>query len=188
MVGARRHHPCFEDFKAQFLAERAHFHHQAAGETGANAIIEAFQVRWRAIGGDHHLSARVDQRVERVTEFGLGRLTLQELQVVDHQDADTTERFLEGESGLRAERRYKAVHELLGREVEYLALACCISRPGDSLQKVRLAEADAGMNIQRIEHHGVAALRARDLFRRGMRERIRAADDEKVEGQAWVKR
>src|SRR5262245_6938868 len=147
MVGARRHDPGFEDLKTQFLTQRAHFYYQAAGKTGPNAIIEAFQVRRGAIGGYHHLPARVDQGVERVTEFGLGRLALQELQVVDHQDADATKRLLEGEGGLSTERRHKAIHEFFGREVEHLALTCRISRPSDGLQKMRFAEADARMNI-----------------------------------------
>ena len=88
MVRSRRHHPRFEDFEAQFLAEAAHFDHQAAGKPRADAVVEAFQFGRRSVGGDHHLAAAIDQRVEGVAELGLGRFALQELQIVDHQHAD----------------------------------------------------------------------------------------------------
>ena len=188
MVRARRHHARFEDFQAQFLAERTHFHHQAAGQPRAHAVVEAFEVGRRAVGGDHHLAAGIDQGIERVAELGLGRLALQELQVVDHQHADAAQRLLEGERGLRAQRRDEAVHELLGGEIEHLALAGGIAGPGDGLQQMGLAEADAGMDVERIEHHRVAAPGGGHLLGGGLRERVGAADHEGVEGQAGVER
>src|SRR5665213_3361390 len=94
MMRARRHYPRFEDFEAEFLPERAHFHHQAAGQPRANPVVETLEVRRRTIGCDHNLTAGIDQGIEGVAELGLGRLTLQELQVVDHQHADAAQRLL----------------------------------------------------------------------------------------------
>ena len=87
---------------------------------------------------------------------------------------------------MRAQGRHKAVHELLGGEIENFALTCGISRPGDGLQQMRLAQADAGMDVQWIEHHRVAAPGGRHLLGGGMGQRIGAADHEAVEAQAGV--
>src|SRR5215469_12031830 len=42
LLGRRR--PAFEDFKPQLLAERAHFHHQAAGQPRAHALVETLEI------------------------------------------------------------------------------------------------------------------------------------------------
>src|SRR6476660_6601963 len=39
-----RRSPAFEDFKPQFLAERPHFHHQAAGKPRAHALVQALEI------------------------------------------------------------------------------------------------------------------------------------------------
>src|SRR5262249_12689910 len=51
---------------------------------------------------------------------------------------------------------------------------------------MRLAEPDAGVDVQRIEHHGVAALGAGDLLGGRVSESIRSADDKGVERQARI--
>ena len=141
MIVPRRRDAGLEDFKPQLFAERAHLDHEPAGEPRAHAVVEAFEIGRRPVGGDHHLAAGVDQRVERVAELGLRRLALQELQVVDHQHVDAAQRLLEGERRLRAQRRDEAVHELLGGEIEHLAVGAVVAGPGGRLQQMRLAEA-----------------------------------------------
>ena len=188
MMGARGCDARLQDAEPQFLAERAHLDHEAAGEPRAHAVVEALEVGRRPIRRDHHLAAGVDQRVQRVTEFRLGRFALQELQIVDHQHVDAAQRLLEGERGLRLQRGDEAVHEFFGGEVEHLALAARIAGPGDGLQQMGLAEPDAGMNVERVEHHGIAAPPFRDLARRGMGQRVGAADDEASEGQSRIER
>ncbi len=101
---------------------RAHLDHKSAGEPRAHAIVEALKIQRRAVGGDDHLAAGVDQRVQRVAELGLRRLALQELQVVDHEHVDAAQRFLEGKRGLVLQRGDEAVHELLGGEIEHAAI------------------------------------------------------------------
>ncbi len=188
VMRARSQNARLENFKSQLFAERPHLDDQSAGEPRANAIIEALEIGRRAIGGDDHLTTGVDQRVERMAELRLGRFALQELQVVDHQNADSTQGFLEGEGGLRAQRGNKAVHELLGRKVEHLPLTRCVAGPGHGLQQMRLAEAHARMDVKRIEHHRVATLGACDLFRGGMGKGVGTADDKGIECQARVER
>ena len=60
----------------------------SSGEPRTHAVVEAFEVGGRPVGGDHHLAAGIDQRIQRVTELGLGRLALQELQVIDDKHVD----------------------------------------------------------------------------------------------------
>ena len=115
-------------------------------------------------------------------------LALQELQIVDHQHVDAAQRFLEGQRGLRLQRGDEAVHEFLGGEIQHLALAAGIAGPGHRLQQMGLAEADAGMDVERVEHHAVAAAAFGDLARGGMRQRVGAADHEASEGQARIER
>ena len=70
----RRRDPALEDFEPQFLAERTHLDHETAGKPRAHAIVEAFEIGRRTVGGDHDLAAGVDQRIERVAELGLDLL------------------------------------------------------------------------------------------------------------------
>ena len=53
---------------------------------------------------------------------------------------------------------------------------------------MRLAEADAGMDVERVEHHRLAARRQRHLLGGGVRQRVGAADHEAVEGQPRIER
>src|SRR5262249_57809676 len=53
---------------------------------------------------------------------------------------------------------------------------------------MRLAQTDAGMDVERIEHNRLAAPALRDLFCRRMGERIAASDHEGIEGEAGIER
>ena len=82
-------------------------------------------------------------------------------------------------AGLALERRHEAEHEVLGREIEHFpARLGDARRPRGRLQDMGLAAADTGMDVERIEHHRVAAAAFGDLLRRRMRQRIGAADHE----------
>ena len=63
-----------------------------------------------------------------------------------------------------------------------------VAGPRDRLQEMRLAEAHAGMDVERVEHHRLAAPRQRDLLRCRMGERVGAADREGVEHQPRIER
>src|SRR5262249_10473128 len=104
----------------------------------------------------HDLAATVDKRIQRVGKFRLAVLALKELQIVDHKNVDAPQRVLEGERGLAAQRGGKPVHEPLGREIERLALAQTVGLKRYSLEQVRFAKTDAGMDVERIEHDRIA--------------------------------
>jgi hypothetical protein len=44
------------------------------------------------------------------------------------------------------------------------------------------------VDVERVEHQRVAAPAGRDLLGGGVRQRVRAADDEVLEGQARIER
>jgi hypothetical protein len=50
------------------------------------------------------------------------------------------------------------------------------------------AKPDAGVDVERVEHHAVAAPSLSDLTRCGVGQRVGAADDETSEGQARIER
>ena len=188
MVEPRRRDPPLQDLEPQLLVQRAHFHDQPAGKPRAHAVVQAFEIGGRAIGRDHHLTAGIDQRIERMAELRLGGLSLQKLQIVDDQNVDAAQRFLEGERRLGFQGGDEPVHEFLGGEIEHPALARRVAGPGDRLEEMRLAEPHASVDIERIEHHRIAAPRHRDLLGGGMCERVGAADRERVECQARIER
>ncbi len=53
---------------------------------------------------------------------------------------------------------------------------------------MRLAEPDSGVNVERIEHHRLAATGIGDLFGRRMSKRVGTADHEQVEAEARIER
>ena len=106
-----------------------------------------------------------------MTELDLRLFALQELQVVDDEQIDPAQRFLERERGLGLERGHEAVHEFFGGEIKRLALAP-VACARDGLQQMGFPQAHAGVNVERIEHHGVAAPRPCDLLCGGMRQGV----------------
>jgi hypothetical protein len=133
MMQTRRAHPAFEDFQAQILRQTADFDHQAAGKTRTHALLEAFEIARRAVRRHDHLPAGINQSIDRMAEFRLRGLALEELQVVDDQNLDAAQRLLEGQRRLGLERRDKDIHEALGRQIKHLAAVLC-ARERDGLQ------------------------------------------------------
>ena len=85
-----------------------------------------------------------------MAEFLLDRFALQELHVVDDQHVDAAELLLESDRRLCLERGHKAVHELFGGQVDDAAgIDAGLVR--DRLEEMCLAEADRGVNVERIE-------------------------------------
>ena len=70
----------------------------------------------------------------------------------------------EADRGLTAQRGRKAVHEPFGGKVERLTLAQTVDLQRHSLKQVSFAQAHAGMYVERIEHHRIAAPRRRHLL------------------------
>ena len=85
-----------------------------------------------------------------------------------------------------AQRPDEPVHELLGGEVADRAARIALADvPGDGVHQVGLAEADAGIEEQRVERRDIGF---RDPARRRPGELVGLADDERIEGEAAVER
>jgi hypothetical protein len=178
-----------DDIAAKLRVGRADLEGDAAAETRAHAIVEALQFRRRPVGGDHHLAGAVDERVEHVAEFLLHGLALQELHVVDEQQVDIAQRLLEGDRRLALQRRDKAEHEVLGREIEHLPAGLGEARSARGrLQDVRLAAADAGMDVERIELGRLAGFRLNHRLGGGKGDAIGGPLAEGLEGIARLDR
>ena len=160
---------------------------QPAVESRLQAFFHALEIGGRFVRRDHDLAALVDQGVEGVEEFLLGRLlAADELDVVDHQNLDRAELFLEIHRIVLAQRPDEPVHELLGRKVDDGALGIALADvPGDGVHEVGLAEPDAAIEEKRVEGR---RLSFGDAPRRGIGELVGLADDEAVEGAARIER
>ena len=109
-----------------------------------------------------------------------------ELHVVHHQDVDRAEQLLERHGVLVPDRPDELVHELFGREIDDLLLRLLgADVPGDGVHQVGLAEPDAAIEEQRVERHAVGL---RHPQGRGVRQLVRLADHEILEGEARIER
>ena len=186
MRGLQRLDAGGQDGGAQGLVERADLDHETAGEPRADALVERLEIGRRTVRRHHDLAAGIDQRIERVAEFLLDLLALDELHVVEDEQVDAAQPLLEGERRLRLQGGDEAVHEAVGREIDDPA-ALRAHLVADGVQEMRLAEADAGMEEERVVER-LAVLVMGDAVGRRVGERVRAADDEAVEGQARIER
>ena len=80
--------PCFlpQDAEAELVIGRKDVDRKTACQTGLEPLIHPLEPGGRAVSGDHHLAAMVEQRIERVKKFLLRAvLVADELDVVDQQ-------------------------------------------------------------------------------------------------------
>ena len=127
------------------------------------------------------LAAGLVERVERVEELLLDPLlVLEELHVVDQQDVVGAVALLEPLDALVAQAVDEVVHECLRRHVAAREPAAVVGdEVRDRVQQVRLAEPRVAVDEERV-----VRLRGRlgDCERRSVREPVRRADHERVEG------
>ena len=151
----RRGDARLEHLEPQWLIERAHFDAEAAGEARAHALFKRFEFTRRPVGGDDDLPPRIDERVQRMAELLLDRFAAQELHVVDDEHIDRAQLLLEGDRRRGLERAGETVHEFLGGEIDH-APPLRRGGMGGRLQQMRFAETDRGVDVERIEAHGLA--------------------------------
>ena len=178
----RRRDARLQDLQPQRLVERADLHAKPDAQARAHALVERFKIVRRTVGGHDHLAPGVEQSVERMTELGLDRLSLQELGVVENQQVDRSQPLLERDRSLRLERGDESVHELLGGQIDDRA-PLLTGGMRDRLQQMGLAEADRRMNVERAKGRRSAAAVVGDALRGGKGELIRPPDLKSGEGQ-----
>ena len=159
--------------------------HQARLETLPQALFDAGELARQPIAGEHELTPRVVEGVERVEELLLGlRLAGEELDVVDQEDVDVSVEMLEALERLSFEGRDEAVRERLHRRVT----DCGRGLEGgdvvrDRVQEMRLPE--SGWSVQEQRVIGLTG-RLGDGERGRVRQAVPVADHELVEGVTGV--
>src|SRR6516165_7623087 len=137
--------------------------------------------------GHHDLSAAIEQLVDDVLKLLFRLLAAHEFQIVDQQDVDRAEFVLKGHRVLALDGLYELVAKALGRQVEHIGFRCTpLHFPGDGVLQMRLAEADAGVQVERIEAALLREYGFGNLNGSRMRHPIRRSDDEAVEGVAGI--
>ena len=181
LVGAALH-----DGTAQFEVKARDRHDQPAREARADALIEHFEIARRRIAGHHDLLGPGEQRAQRMAEFG-GRLALQELHVIDQQQVDAAQPFLEAERGLALHGGDEMVHEVVGGQIDdVLGGIGRLHGMGDGVEQVGFAQADGGMDIDRVEGHGIVGGGIGDLLGNAKGHFIGFAGHEAVKGHARI--
>jgi hypothetical protein len=156
----------------------------ASSASGSTPASESCWTR-QTIGCQHELGAGALERVERVEELLLGaRLALQELDVIDEQDADATVGRLERLERAGVQRAHELVGEGLGGRVEDAQPVAVLGDVvGDRVQEMRLAEPRRAADEERVVGE---AGHLRDGQRSGVGQAIGVADHELVECEARV--
>ena len=121
-----------------------------------------------------------------MAEFG-GGLALQELHVIDQQQIDAPQPFLEAQRRLALHRGDEMVHEMVGGQVDDVAAGLSRPRrPGDGIEQMGFAQANGRMHIDRIETDRAIGNGACYLFGNPEGNFIRRAGDEGVEGHLGI--
>ena len=170
-----------EDREARLEVGRLHVGGETPLEARAQPLLEPAHLAHRPVAGQDDLLAGLVERVEGVEELLLDALLAsEELHVVDQQDVVAgAVALLELVEPLVAERLDELVRERLGGDVARHEVGMLGAHVlADRLQQVRLAEAGAAVDQERVV--GLAG-RLGDGQRRGVREAVRRADHERVE-------
>ena len=160
-------------------------HRETPAEARDQAFFHAGDLFRVGVAGDDDLLVRLDQRIESVEELLLGAaLVGEELYVVDQQQVERVVVALEFVEGFLLIGAHHVGHVLLGVDVT----DACLRPPvgdlvADGLHEVRLAQADAAIDEQRVVRDtGVF----RDLDRCSARKLVGLAGDEAVERKTAV--
>ena len=179
-----------QDCDAGLQVRRLNIHEQAGGEARTHAVLEALELSRGQVGSQHDLLVGAVQSIKGMEEaFHRLLLVTDELNVVDEQDVElavaAVERLDLGVIRLiEANRVNELVRELFGVNVADLQVGHHRQRVvADGLQQVRLAQPGVTVDKEGIEGRS-RALGGRQ--RRGVRETVRRADHEGVEGELWV--
>ena len=174
-----------QDGDAHFQARRLHRHAQAGIETRHQALRDVGQALGIGVAGHHDMALLGQQRLEGVEEFFLCLfLAGEELHVVDQQQVERVVARLELVEGVAARGGDHVVHELFGVDVEHACLRALLQQlVAHRLQQVRLAQADAAIDEQRVV---LDAGLARHMQRGGARHAVGRAFDQVVESAVAV--
>ena len=179
-----------QDRDAGLQVRRLNVDEQARGEARPHAVLEALELGGGQVGGQDDLLVGAVQRIKGMEEaFDRLFLVADELDVVDEKDVEFAVAAVEGlDLGVvrlvQTNRVDELVRELFGVDVADLQVGHHRQRVvADGLEQVRLAQTGIAVDKEGIEG---GARRFRGGQRGGVRETVRRADDEGVEGELRV--
>src|SRR5690606_27761554 len=140
------------DGDAGFQFRRFQIRREAPLEAREQPLLDALDLARRAVSRKHDLLARLVQRVEDVEEFLL-RLLLaaEELYVVDDEQVNLAVEQRELADAVVLDGLDELGGEALAGDVEHRLGAVRLDVVADGLNQVRLAEADAAVDHERVE-------------------------------------
>ena len=158
---------------------------QPGVEARGQALVDVDQSLRIGVAGHDDVRALGEQRLEGVEELLLRALLAgEELDVVDQQQVERVVLRLQLVEGLALVVLHHVGDELLGVQVEDARIGPVgEQRVADGVDQVRLAEADAAVDEERVVHE---AGRAGDVQRGGARHLVGAAGNQRVEGQRRI--
>ena len=178
---------CFahEDRDAGFQFRRLDRDRETPAEARFQPFFQAFDLLRITVARQDDLLLAFEQRVERVEELFLRAvLAGEELDVVDQQRIERAIRGLEIVDRVVLERFHHVADETLGVHVgDARALVAAADHVADGMHQVRLAQAHAAVDEQRVV--GTPGILG-DLHRRRARELIALALDEVREREVRI--
>ena len=174
-----------QDGHARFDIGRLQFRGQAPFETRNEPMLEIGDLRGGPIAREHDLFMAVEERVEGVEEFLLRTLlAAEELDVVDQEQIGLAIALAEFDQVVVLDRVDELVDEKLAREIHHLRVFFLRADVlADRLHQMRLAEADAAVDEERVVGFG---RRLRDREAGGVRDLVVRPDDERLESVARI--
>ena len=113
-------------------------------------------------------------------------LAVDELNIIDHQQINRPEAFLERNRILESKRPNKMIHELFGRQINHPAFGEFLARVmGDRMHQMRFAEPDAAIQKERVERR---RFRIGDPPGRGVGKFIGLTDNKVFKNKPRIKR
>ena len=175
-----------QDAKAQFVVCRMQVYDQPALQARLDPFFHVLDLARGPVTGNDDLLVLIHKGVEGVKELFLRAvLTCDELHVVDHQDINRTEYFLEIHHLAIAQRLHKAIHELFCRQIEDVEVRSSQTQfVSDGMHQVRFTQTHATIQKQRVKRNRPTFSNA---TRGGMRQFIGFPDNKILKRKARIK-
>ena len=141
-----------QDRDAHFQFRRLDRNRQAPAEARDQPVFHSGDLLRIGVAGDDHLLVRIDQRIEGVEEFLLRAvLSAEELNIVDQQQIQRVVVLLEAVERLVLIGAHDIGHILFRVDVAHVRMRIVfMHQVADRLDQMRLAQADAAVDEQRV--------------------------------------
>ena len=115
MIDTSSLYPMLQNVDPLLRRGLADLNNETSRKARSYPIIQDFKIIRRPVSRQDNLPAAIKSSIQRVSEFGLSRLALHELKIVENQHVNAAQRSLELHCSLTSDRIHEAVNELLSR-------------------------------------------------------------------------